>query len=101
MKIKELVISESCLGFPYITEKITGNKMSDNRRLITDNEIIGLFINYLNRECVNKKSSEIHITDNKQKKLFSVKIQGRLLRDVKNELKNIESMINNSGQNND
>lgn len=26
MKIKELVISESCLGFPYITEKITGNK---------------------------------------------------------------------------
>ena len=72
MSAKEYIIVVGYFGTPYLAKRIKSNKlMSEDRRIITDNEIIGLFENYLKRFCVEHKSSELEITDSEGNKIFT------------------------------
>ena len=55
---------------PYLAKKTKGHMMSQDRRPIEDNEIIGLFEFYLRNWCATNKQDTITITDGKGKKLF-------------------------------
>ena len=55
---------------PYLAKKTKGQVMSQDRRPIEDNEIIGLFEFYLRNWCETNKQDTITITDGKGKKLF-------------------------------
>ena len=91
MSAKDYTIVEGCLGTPYLAKKTKSDKlMSQDRRPITDSEIIDLFENYLKRFCVKNKSSTLEITDNDDNKLFTVSIVGKMLQDVKSEIKENE-----------
>ena len=93
MSAKDYIIVEGCLGTPYLTKKKKSDKlMSQDRRPITDNEIIGLFENYLKRFCVENKSSTLEITDGDGNKIFTASIIGKMLQDVKSEIKESEEM---------
>jgi hypothetical protein len=84
MSAKDYIIVEGCLGTPYLSKKTKSNKlMSQDRRPISDNEIIGLFENYLKRFCIENKSSTLEITDGDGNKIFTAKIVGKMLKDVK------------------
>ena len=54
----------------YLTKKTKGPAMSQDRRMVMDNEIIGLFEFYLRNWCETNKHDTITITDGKGKKLF-------------------------------
>lgn len=91
MSAKDYIIVESCFGTPYLSKKIKSNELiSQDRRLIKDNEIIGLFENYLRRFCVKNKSKMLEITDSDGNKIFTTKIVGKMLKDVKSEIKESE-----------
>ena len=55
---------------PYLAKKTKGQVMSQDRRPIEDNEILGLFEFYLRKWCDTNKHDTITITDGKGKKLF-------------------------------
>ena len=55
---------------PYLAKKTKGPAMSQDRRMVMDNEIIGLFEFYLRNWCETNKQDTITITDGKGKKLF-------------------------------
>ena len=55
---------------PYLAKKTKGQVMSQDRRMVMDNEIIGLFEFYLRNWCETNKQDTITITDGKGKKLF-------------------------------
>jgi hypothetical protein len=91
MSAKDYIIVEGCLGTPYLSKKTKSNKlMSQDRRPISDNEIIGLFENYLRRFCVENKSLTLEITDNCGNRIFSATIVGKMLQDVITEIKESE-----------
>ena len=48
---------------PYLAKKTKGQVMSQDRRPIEDNEIIGLFELYLRNWCETNKQDTITITD--------------------------------------
>ena len=58
----------------YLAKKTKGQVMSQDRRPILDNEIIGLFEFYLRNWCDTNKQDTITITDGKGKKLFTAKL---------------------------
>lgn len=87
MSAKDYVIAEGCFGTPYLCKKTKRNAlMSTDRRVIGDDEIIGLFKNYLKRFCVESESSEISLTDNGNI-IFSVKLEGDFLEEIVSEIK--------------
>ena len=91
MSAKDYTIVEGCLGTPYLAKKTKSDKlMSQDRRSITDSEIIGLFENYLRRFCVKNKSSRVEITDGDGNKIFTARIVGKMLQDIKSEIKETE-----------
>lgn len=91
MSAKDYIIVEGCLGTPYLSKRTKSNKlMSNDRRIITDDEIIGLFENYLKKFCVENKSSELKITDSEGNKIFTANIVGKMLHDVESEIKESE-----------
>lgn len=55
---------------PYLAKKTKGQVMSQDRRPIEDNEILGLFEFCLRNWCETNKQDTITITDGKGKKLF-------------------------------
>lgn len=91
MSAKDYIIVEGCFGTPYLSKKTKSNKLiSQDRRPITDNEIIGLFENYLKRFCIENKSSTLEITDGDGNKIFTARIVGKMLQDIKSEIKETE-----------
>lgn len=88
MSAKDYMIVEGCLGTPYLAKKTKSNKlMSQDRRPVTDNEIIGLFENFLKRFCIENKSDTLEIADSDGSKIFTASIVGKMLKDVKYEIK--------------
>lgn len=75
MAAKDYVIVEGCFN-AYLTKKkkTTKNRpqtMSQDRRPITDGEIIGLFEFYLRKWCMeNEGEDTVVITDCDKKKIF-------------------------------
>lgn len=71
-------------GQVYLAKKTkTPNLMSKDRRIVTDDEIIGLFEYYLRRFCARNDSNTINITDENGKLLFTA-----TLKDTKDETEN-------------
>ena len=86
MKAEDYIIVEGCLGNPYFAYKTNSKYISEDRRLISDKEIIGLFENYLKRYCIKHKSSTVEICDVDDNVIFKTEIKGSLLDKVKYEL---------------
>lgn len=64
MAAKDYHIVEGCLGTIYLAKKLkTEGKISQDRRVIEDNEIIGMFIHYLKRFCEENDGNTLVITD--------------------------------------
>lgn len=64
MAAKDYVIVEGCFGTVYLAKKTKSpNLMSQDRRVITDNEIIGMFENYLKRFCSKNDTDTLVITN--------------------------------------
>lgn len=75
MAAKDYVFVEGIFGNIYLAKKTkTPNLMSQDRRIATGNEIIGMFENYLRRRCKKLKSNEISIMDKNGKEIFSAKL---------------------------
>lgn len=57
---------------PYLVKKkkTKSKTMSQDRRIITDNEILGLFEFYLRRWCSINRKNTVVITNKSGKKLF-------------------------------
>lgn len=59
---------------PYLAKKTKGHVMSQDRRPIEDNEILGLFEFYLRKWCEESKKDTVIVSDGKGKKLFEAKL---------------------------
>jgi len=60
----------------YFAKRATtkSGKMSTDRREITDNEIIGMFIHYLRRYCDENDTDIVVITGENGEKIFEAKL---------------------------
>ena len=59
-------------GHVYLAKKIKSkNLMSQDRRIVTDEEAIGIFEAYLRRYCKENNTDTVNITDAEGKLLFS------------------------------
>ena len=74
---KDYVFVDAALsGRVYLTKRTTGSTMSKDRRLVKDNEIIGMFINYLHRFCKDNDTDTLVITDPQTDKvIFTAKLE--------------------------
>lgn len=71
MAAKDYVFVESGLGTIYLAKKTkTPNLMSQDRRVVTDDEIIGLFEHYLKRWCEENNTTHLGITDQNSNEIF-------------------------------
>lgn len=63
-------------GQVYLAKKTkTPHLMSKDRRIVTDNEIIGLFEHYLRRFCAREGVNTINITDANGRILFTATLK--------------------------
>lgn len=62
------------------------NLMLEDRRPISENEILGIIEWYARNYSIEHKTSEIAITKNGSE-IYTIKISGELLKEVKNEIK--------------
>lgn len=75
MAAKDYIIVEGCLGTVYLAKKIKSEKLiSQDRRVITDNEIIGMFECYLKKFCDDNGTDTLVITGNNGKRIFEAKL---------------------------
>lgn len=73
MAAKDYVFVTSMVA-PYLAKKTKGQVMSQDRRPIEDNEILGLFEFYLRKWCDENKNDTMTICDGKGKMLFEAKL---------------------------
>lgn len=59
---------------PYLAKKTKGHVMSQDRRTVEDNEILGLFEFYLHKWYEESKKDTVTICDGQGKKLFEAKL---------------------------
>lgn len=65
-------------GHVYLAKKIKSkNLMSQDRRIVTDEEAIGIFEAYLRRYCKDNNTDTVNITDAEGKLLFSATLNDR------------------------
>lgn len=72
---------------PYLAKKkkTKSKTMSQDRRIITDNEILGLFEFYLRRWCSINRKNTVVITNKSGKKLFEATLIDKEENDEPNE----------------
>lgn len=85
MAAKDYVFCKAALtGHIYLTKKIKSKDvMSQDRRIVTEEEIIGIFEHYLRGYCEENKTDTLQITDENGKVLFTA-----TLKDIENETEN-------------
>ena len=65
-------------GEVYLAKKIKSkNLMSQDRRIVTDEEAIGIFEAYLRRYCKENNTDAVNITDAERKLIFSATLNDR------------------------
>lgn len=69
-----IFVTGMCEAYLAKKKKTDSPTMSQDRRIVTDNEIIGLFEFYLRKYCEVNKTDTIKITTPEGKKLFSAKL---------------------------
>lgn len=62
------------------------NLMTEDRRIITDREIIGLIRWYLKRFCIENDTDRVFINEN-DKTTIEIVAHGKLLEEIKEEIK--------------
>lgn len=62
------------------------NLMTDDRRIITDREIIGLIRWYLKRFCIENDTDRVFINEN-EKTTIEIIAHGKLLEEIQEEIK--------------
>ena len=84
MSAKDYKICPACFNI-YIAKvsKKDPRMMLNDRRPLEEHEILGIIEWYAREYCIRHKTDEFHITK-KGKEIFSVKISGELLDEVKN-----------------
>lgn len=85
MALKDAVIVEGCFGI-YLAKQTKGNIISQDRRLITDNEIIGMFEKVLKRKCLSGECTSIGFTDQSGNAIFEVQTMGELKKSICDEV---------------
>lgn len=75
-----------CNAYIAKVSKRNPNLMLEDRRKIEEHEILGLIEWYVRNYCVNNKTNEISVTKG-GKTIYTIKIKGELLEEVKNEIK--------------
>ena len=73
-KLKDAVIYETAFGVTIGYPTKTPYLMNEDNRQITDQEIIGMFENYLRRFCEENNNDTLEITNDSGKKLFEAKL---------------------------
>ena len=83
MSAKDYKICPACFNI-YIAKvsKKDPRMMLNDRRPLEEHEILGIIEWYAREYCIRQKTDEFHITK-KGKEIFSVKISGELLDEVK------------------
>lgn len=83
MSAKDYKICPACFNI-YIAKvsKKDPRMMLNDRRPLEEHEILGIIEWYAREYCIRHKTDEFHITK-KGKEIFSVKISGELLDEVK------------------
>ena len=75
MAAKDYVFVQSGFGNVYLAKRIKRkNVMSEDRRLVEDNEIIAMFETYLRRFCKENETDTLEITTVGGKKIFEAKL---------------------------
>ena len=69
-----IFVTGMCEAYLAKKKKTDSPTMSQDRRIVTDNEIIGLFEFYLRKYCGTKKTDMITITKPDGTPLFSAKL---------------------------
>ena len=59
---------------PYLAKKTKGHVMSQDRRPVEDNEILGLFEFYLRKYCEEHNTRTVTISNADGKKIFSAQL---------------------------
>lgn len=71
MAAKDYIFVEGVLGTVYLAKATkTPHLMSQDRRVVTDNEIIGLFEAYLRRKCEENDDNTLFIRDENDNEIF-------------------------------
>lgn len=71
MAAKDYIFVEGVLGTVYLAKATkTSHLMSQDRRVVTDDEIIGLFEHYLKRWCEENNTTHLGITDQNGNEIF-------------------------------
>ena len=76
MAAKDYIFVESAFGNVYLAKRTTRlkNVMSQDRRLVEDNEIIGMFEKYLRRFCEENGTDTFEVSTIGGKKIFEAKL---------------------------
>ena len=70
--------SAAISGEVYLAKRIKSkNLISQDRRIVTDEEAIGIFEAYLRRYCQKNNTDTVNITDAEGKLLFSATLKDR------------------------
>ncbi|MEG1585978.1 MAG: hypothetical protein RR346_03810 [Bacteroidales bacterium] len=81
MALKDTVLVEGFFGI-YLAKPTKGDRIPNDRRLITDNEIIGMFEHLLKKRCIAGECSSIVFTKADGDDIFEVSTKGSLSRDI-------------------
>lgn len=75
MSAKDYVIAEGCLGTLYLTKTLKNqHRMSEDRRVITDEECIGCAYHFLKKRCEELNDDTIVVTNGNGEQLFEMKL---------------------------
>lgn len=77
MAAKDYIFCKAALsGRVYLAKKTKSkDKMSQDRRLVEDNEAIGLFEVYLSRYCEEHNTDTLNVTNSKGEVLFTATLK--------------------------
>lgn len=79
MSAKDYILRKSALlNRTYLAKKIKSKDvMSQDRRIITDSEVIGCFETYLRRYCEENKADTVVISNAEGKVIFSATLKDK------------------------
>lgn len=86
MAAKDYVF-ESGLNDIYLARKNDSvHFISQDRRLVSEQEILWMFEWFLTKFCIQGKTEELKVTDGDKEVIFEVAVKGKLLDKIKEEI---------------
>lgn len=72
-------------GF-YIAKPTKGNRIPSDKRLITDNEVIGMFKQLLKKRCIAGECTSLYFTGENGEVIFEADTKGSLQKEICDEV---------------